>query len=69
MNNKLVYIISGIMILFCSCNSPEKNLIYDNPDMKIIFLHHSTGSLVWDGDLRNEENEVKYSMSQVPRLL
>ncbi len=57
------------MFFLQSCSSHEKNLLYDDPDMRIVFLHHSTGNLVWDGDLRNEEIKVKPSFSQVPRLL
>jgi len=67
MKKYLIY--TSIAVMLFSCIGNDKNLTYDDPDMKIIFLHHSTGRRVWDGDLRNEELNVKPSMSQVPRLL
>ncbi len=67
MKRKSFYIFIATILFFNSCNSSDRDLIYDNPDLRIIFLHHSTGNLVWDGDLHN--NKVKSSMSQVPRML
>ena len=45
MKSKLHFIIVFLMvILFYSCRQKEKN-----SDMNIIFLHHSTGSVIWKG--------------------
>ncbi|MCD4696678.1 MAG: hypothetical protein K8S16_10610, partial [Bacteroidales bacterium] len=48
--NKIISVclVSTLLILFFSCSSPEKPV--SNADAyKIIFLHHSTGNVIWKG--------------------
>jgi hypothetical protein len=46
------------------------DLHYQNPDLKIIFLHHSTGKNVWDGDVK-QKNRLSFNSDTclVPRIL
>ena len=60
MKNFLVLIF--LIIMFSSCKTVNTNLKYKDPDLKILFLHHSTGEIVWDG-------EITENMCMVPRLL
>jgi hypothetical protein len=39
----------------------DSRLSYKNPDARIIFLHHSTGKNVWNGEMKG--------MAEVPKLL
>ena len=67
---KLTYILS-ISVLFLSIFSCDNNrLTYINPEVKIIFLHHSTGFNVWKGELRKYAKYTKwFTPSLVPKLL
>jgi hypothetical protein len=62
--------IVAMMTVFSSCKSVKEDLVYDNPDFSIIFLHHSTGNNVWFGDVnQNARIRLKDEMAMVPRLL
>ena len=51
-----------------SCN--HNRISYKNPDVKILFLHHSTGMNVWKGKLRGMAKFTKrLGPSLVPKLL
>ncbi|MDC0584591.1 hypothetical protein OAO55_02550 [Bacteroidales bacterium] len=62
-----------IVLLICfsvfSCKS-ERNLEYDDPDVKIIFLHHSTGNNVYGGK-KEILSKISKSFEEftVPKLL
>jgi hypothetical protein len=53
-----------------SCIGPQMDLSYENPDYKVIFLHHSTGNNVWYGDI-NPGKKIHFTKSicMVPRLV
>ncbi len=59
---KNLLITSYLIIMFSSCNTIVSDLKYKDPDLRILFLHHSTGKNIWYGD-------VKENMCMVPRLL
>ncbi|MFZ5940870.1 MAG: hypothetical protein ACOYXB_09865 [Bacteroidota bacterium] len=67
--------ITGIIFLtavfmFSACKPVQKELTYESPDMKIIFLHHSTGQNVWYGDVKQGQRfSFKEQTCMVPRLL
>ncbi len=59
-----------LIISNIGCNKPSTQLIYDNPDVKVIFLHHSTGRNVWYGDVKQRKVPyLKTHMCMVPRIL
>ncbi|KKK82758.1 hypothetical protein LCGC14_2800200, partial [marine sediment metagenome] len=59
-----------LLLMGVSCNKPVSKLTYDNPDAKIVLLHHSTGSFVWHGDVKpNKRIYLKESICMVPRLM
>ena len=41
---KIIFIFC--LLIICSCTKKDENM---EKEVKIIFLHHSTGKLVWDG--------------------
>jgi hypothetical protein len=50
----LTFLIAVCAIGFTSCsagNGPD--------DLKIAFLHHSTGGVIWEGDLSNVDQDIK----------
>jgi hypothetical protein len=47
----LIFMAFITALLSGSCSTDEKN-----PDMKIVFLHHSTGGVIWDGDGTYHQN-------------
>lgn len=63
-------ILLGITVIITSCNKPTSNLIYENSDYNILFLHHSTGYNVWYGDIKPTALfYFKKTMCKVPRLV
>lgn len=70
MKRRTLINIFGIMLLLTACNKPATNLTYENPDYKVLFLHHSTGNNVWHGDI-NPYSKIYLgkSMCMVPRLI
>ena len=59
-----------LVLMMVSCNKPVTQLTYKNPDAMVVFLHHSTGSLVWHGDIKpNKRIYLKESICMVPRLI
>jgi hypothetical protein len=59
-----------VLLLINSCMGPETNISYDNPDLKILFLHHSTGRNIWYGDVDQYQRlNLKKSTCMVPRLI
>lgn len=64
-----ILILPFIMIL-TACNKPETSLTYDEPDCRVLFLHHSTGNNVWYGDIApGKRIYLRQSMCMVPRLM
>jgi hypothetical protein len=60
----------GIIFMITACNKQGTGLTYDNPDKRILFLHHSTGNNVWYGDAdQNKRFSFKKSFCAVPRLI
>lgn len=73
-----VSILAAATILACSGSSGKPQALdYENPDAKIIFLHHSTGGRVWNGGASvanplvlqlmktyNEENGKQYAIAE-----
>lgn len=58
------------LAMLSSCKSVTTDLTYEDPDMKIIYLHHSTGRNVWYGDVeQNKRINFKADTCMVPRLL
>lgn len=58
------------MGLFHSCKDVKTEITYNDPDLKIIFLHHSTGNNVWYGDVNQYARiRLKEEMAMVPRLI
>jgi hypothetical protein len=70
MNYSLAILSFGIIFIITGCNRPITNLTYDNPDTRILFLHHSTGNNIWYGDvLQNKKKLFRHDTCLVPRLL
>jgi len=66
---KIIIILNiGILVMFTSCKNPITELTYDDPDTKIIFLHHSTGRNVWYGDVGMGKS-FGQKLCMVPRLI
>ncbi len=62
-------IIFGFSFFLFGCN-PITELKYENPDLKVIFLHHSTGNNVWYGDVDVYKRfHLTKKMCEVPRTL
>jgi len=60
MKLKLSTFVLLLMILsIVSCRKTETD-----PDLSIIFLHHSTGSIIWRGESRSFANKVAGRISQ-----
>jgi len=59
---KNLLVTTYLIIMFSSCNTLVSDLKYKDPDLKILFLHHSTGKNIWYGN-------IKENMCMVPRLL
>jgi len=67
-SNLILLLVLSVFAL--SCKEVQTNLKYENPETKIIFLHHSTGKNVWYGDVeQNKRFNFTESMCLVPRLL
>lgn len=68
--NRLSLVTLLMFLIVTSCKKVQTQLYYDNPDRKIVFLHHSTGRNVWYGDVK-QKNIINLSskMAMVPRLL
>lgn len=63
-------IMLGISLLAASCNKPVTNLTYENPEKRVLFLHHSTGYNVWYGDIeRKKRLYFRKSTCLAPRLM
>ena len=57
-----------LLMVMSSCNN-EENLTYDEPDKKILFLHHSTGYNVYRGSKLDKRFVLNKQNYDVPRLL
>ncbi len=69
-SSKIALIVVLLILIVTSCTKMDTQLVYDNPDMKIIFLHHSTGKNVWYGDIEQQSIiNLRSKMAMVPRLL
>lgn len=63
-------LILGLIIFLPSCKEPITQIKCENPDTKVIFLHHSTGRAVWYGDVkRGKSLAFKQPVCMVPRLI
>jgi len=69
MRMTITLIVTGIMLMSSGCKKPVTQLLYDNPDSRVIFLHHSTGRNVWYGDVAQQKFYLRESTCMVPRLL
>jgi hypothetical protein len=70
MKNLYFVLITGLFFMISSCNKPVTSLTYENPDKRILFLHHSTGMNVWYGDIdRKKKFYLRKSLCLVPRLM
>jgi hypothetical protein len=65
-----IFLFLILMILLPSCKEPITQIKCDNPAVKVIFLHHSTGRNVWYGDVkRGKSFGFKQPVCMVPRLI
>lgn len=70
MKHLLVILFSLSFLFFSSCNNYQKELSYENPDQRILFLHHSTGYNVWKGYNHSDgKYTLRTSSFDVPGLL
>jgi hypothetical protein len=65
-----VLLLYGIFIGITGCNKPVTSLSYPKPDLRILFLHHSTGNNIWYGDVEPYKRYyLKKDTCMVPRLM
>ncbi len=68
--SKISLITILLILIFTSCKKVDTQLTYDNPDQKVVFLHHSTGRNVWYGDVKQQSLiNLRPKMAMVPRLM
>lgn len=72
---KSLYIIFSILLFFLSCGGVSGKVVNNNGtdptgDVKIIFLHHSTGQCIWNGGVPswftqyNSDNSTDYYINE-----
>jgi hypothetical protein len=65
-----IQIIFGAFFMISSCNRPVTGLSYDKPDTRVLFLHHSTGENVWNGDIDKTKSFLFRKITcMTPRLM
>ena len=69
MSKTTTIILIAIMSFFSGCKKPVTRIDYENPDVKVLFLHHSTGRNVWFGDVEQKKLYLKEETCMVPRLI
>jgi hypothetical protein len=70
MKNLIYLIVSVILLMIAACSRPITNLKLENPDCKVLFLHHSTGNNVWYGDIEpNKRFYLRKSTCMVPKII
>lgn len=69
--NGIIIFLAGLMILLPGCDGSDKHPAEGKGDeMRILFLHHSTGKLIWDGGVKgwfkryNREHGTKYRIEE-----
>lgn len=69
--HKAVLILIPIVMLFSAgCKKTSTGISYENPDLKVLFLHHSTGRNVWYGDVvQKKMGYLKETECMVPELI
>lgn len=70
MKQILAYLSFILIWSFSACKSYQTELTYENPDQRIVFLHHSTGYNVWKGQDHSEGRlAFRTSSFDIPGLL
>lgn len=69
-SKQTVFIVSALFLFLFSCNPVERN-----PEIDIVFLHHSTGGVIWRGDANSVFAKIarrisnSYPSGELPSLI
>lgn len=70
MKHLLIALSLFIIMILTACNKPVTGLTYDDPDCRVLFIHHSTGNNIWHGDIApGKRVYLRQSICMVPRLI